>query len=188
MEYRLAFSEVPVTADDARVAALVRLARQTFCETFTHYEPADLQAYLDTALSLEAFRLELADPSNRFTEVLVGGEVGGYLKWQYPTSRYQEYVTLPARRPCLLERFYFLPAFQGRGIADVALAYCLSWARWEAGADYLYLSVWEGNFRAQSFYQKHGFRTLGSFGYPVGQQVDREFVYGRPLAGFGPAV
>jgi ribosomal protein S18 acetylase RimI-like enzyme len=181
VSYNISFRELSSGASREDLANLTGLARQTFGTTFTHYSQSDLNAYLDKALSLEALRSELEDASNRFVTVHLNGELTGYLKWQYPTTRYQEHARLPAKRPFLLERFYFLEAYQGRGIAPIALAYCLSFAKCQAGSDYIYLSVWEGNYRAQRFYQKHGFRTLGSFDYPVGSQLDREFLYGMPL-------
>ncbi len=181
MSFNVSFQEIPSQASPQEVEELTRLARRTFRSAFTHYKESDLNAYLDQALCEPTLRDELADLTNRFVYVVVNGQRAGYLKWQTPTARYQEHVHLPAERPFLLERFYFLEEFQGRGIAPIALWYCLSFAKHQAAADLVYLSVWEGNYRAQRFYQKHGFRTLGAFHYPVGEQLDQEFLYGLSI-------
>ena len=144
------------------------MASETFTNTFRHYDKADLDQYLQESLSPQALSLELAVTENQFYFVVVNGERAGYLKWIFPTRKY-------------LERFYFLPSQCGKGLGPVALAFVESYARYQAKADVLYLSVWDRNYRAQSFYQKYGFRTLGSFDYPVGDEIDHELLYFKRL-------
>src|SRR5690606_21935506 len=117
----------------------------------------------------------------QFFFVLVDGEKAGYLKWIHPTDKYLEHVNVDWKAPFLLERLYFLPSHCGQGLGSVALAFVESYARHQAGADVLYLSVWDRNYRAQRFYQKHGFRTLGSFRYPVGKELDHELLRFKKL-------
>jgi ribosomal protein S18 acetylase RimI-like enzyme len=179
--FDLGFQEISPTGTFEAVKSLSEIARFTFADTFRHYEPADLESYLEKALSPEALEKELSEPNNKFYFVTLNGILTGYLKWIFPSTVYLEHANLDCRRPFLIERFYFLPEYQGKGLADIALAFITSFAKYEAGADYLYLSVWEKNYRAQRFYQKHGFRTLASFGYPVGDVVDQEFLYGKQL-------
>lgn len=181
MSFSLSFEKI--TADDGQeiLKALSEMATFTFADTFRHYDPADLEAYLEESLSVGALREDLKKEANHYYFVILNGERVGYLKWIFPTTTYLQHVKLDYSFPLLIERFYFLPEQCGKGLAAVALAFITSFAKCEAQADFLYLSVWEKNYRAQRFYQKHGFRTLGSFDYPVGSVVDREFLYGKPL-------
>ena len=66
-------------------------------------------------------------------------------------------------------------------MAAVALQFALSHAKYQHQAAFAYLTVWEHNLRAQRFYQTHGFLTLGTIGFPVGDAVDREYLYGKVL-------
>ncbi len=181
MSYVVTFEPIGPEAPACDVQTLTSMARSTFSNTFTHYKSADLDAYLDEYLSLETIRSELADPTNGFRFVLLDGVRTGYLKWQAPTTRYRDKVKVPGKRPFLLDKLYFLQEHQGQGLGPIALAYILSFARYRAAADFVYLSVWERNYRAQKFYQEAGFRTIGSFRFPVGEALDLEFLYGMAL-------
>lgn len=163
------------------VEKLSDMARFTFCDTFRHYSEDDLNEYLKSSLSVEALRPKLNDSRNGYYFVNLNGHSTGYLKWISPSTQYLEDLQVSYDRALQLERFYFLPEYCGKGLAAIALAFVESYARYQAGADLLYLSVWEKNFRAQRFYQKHGFRSLSSFQYPVGDVVDLEFLYGKRL-------
>lgn len=183
MSFELSFQRITAKATSDTVEALREMAQSTFAHTFRHYESEDLQAYLDESLSTEALSEELQDPRNSYYFVLHHGERAGYLKWIFPSEMYLEHAPIKVQRAFQIQRFYFLPEFMGRGLAPVALAFIEGVAKYQAGADYLYLSVWDRNYRAQSFYQKHGFRTIGSFDFPVGREIDHELLYGKSLAG-----
>lgn len=171
----------PITQSLSEVEALSRMAGLTFTDTFRHYESADIESYLKNSLSPEALSKEIEAPENHFYFVLYDGERVGYIKWITPSAKYREFLPGEWRKPFLLERFYFLPEHCGKGLGQVALAFVESQAKYIAKADILYLSVWDKNYRAQSFYQKHGFRTLASFDYPVGEEIDHELLYGKKL-------
>jgi diamine N-acetyltransferase len=177
----LSFLPIRPDAPEEKLTALSEMARFTFSDTFRHYTPKDLEDYLEEKLSPQALIQDLNKPRNTFYFVVVNGQRAGFIKWTSPSTLYLEHSNIECGKAFLLERFYFLPKYCGRGLASVALEFVTSYATYEARADYLYLSVWEKNFRAQNFYQKHGFRTLGSFDYPVGSEIDREFLYGKRL-------
>lgn len=181
VSFNVSFERILPESKADVVERLSEIAKFTFCDTFRHYEKSDIDAYLAKSLSVEALSRELAEPSNFFYFVNLDGATTGYLKWIFPSTVYLEHVDLKCERPLLLERFYFLPEYCGKGLAPVALQFVQSFAQHIAQADYLYLSVWEKNFRAQRFYQKWGFRTLGCFDYPVGDVIDQEFLYGKRL-------
>lgn len=177
----MSFERILPDSDTECLEKLSEIASFTFTDTFRHYKAEDIEHYLKTSLSTEALGRELEDSSNYFYFVNRNEERTGYLKWIYPSTTYLEHADLKCKRPLLLERFYFLPEFCGTGLAPLALQFVTSFAHHHARSDFLYLSVWEKNYRAQRFYQKHGFRTYCSFDYPVGEEVDQEFLYGKRL-------
>lgn len=186
MAFELSFHQIRSDCPTEQLEALSDMARFTFAETFQHYQKSDLDDYLKNHLSVDALGREIRDQANFFYFVCLNDIRVGFIKWIYPSTKYLEHVSLDASSPMLLERFYFIPEYCGRGLAAVALEFVTSFAKYEAKADCLYLSVWEKNYRAQSFYQKHGFRTLGSFDYPVGQEIDLEFLYAKRLTSPSP--
>ncbi len=80
-----------------------------------------------------------------------------------------------------LHRLYVLQAFQGHGVGralmDAAMAEIT-----ESGAGEICLGVWEGNHRAQRFYASYGFEKAGEYGFPVGRQIDCEWILRKILA------
>jgi hypothetical protein len=51
----------------------------------------------------------------------------------------------------------------------------------ENGSRAVWLSVSEENVRAQKFYAKNGFRTVGGMNFPTGRLVLRDFVLERAV-------
>lgn len=47
--------------------------------------------------------------------------------------------------------------------------------------DSLWLSVWEKNSRAVSFYKKWGFSQVGNAVFPVGDDVQQDFIMELPV-------
>src|SRR5262245_8118439 len=46
--------------------------------------------------------------------------------------------------------------------------------------DPLYVGVWSQNLGAQRLYMRYGFVRVGQYDFPVGQQMDLEFILRRP--------
>ena len=66
--------------------------------------------------------------------------------------------------------------FTGAGIGAQLMDWALGVAR-ERGHDAVLLSVYSENFGAQRFYQRYGFGKIADITFPVGEQLDEEFLY-----------
>jgi ribosomal protein S18 acetylase RimI-like enzyme len=179
----LTFKRLLPTASQPELVAFQQVFEQTFVATFGHnYSQADLDTYRQQRLSLSALTTELLDPTANFYGFWLADALVGYAKWQVPCQKHLT-PALAQRYPkaFYLERFYFLEQAQGTGVAAVALPFALSHAKYTHQATFAYLTVWEHNLKAQHFYQNFGFRTLATVGYPVGDTVDREYLYGKNL-------
>jgi diamine N-acetyltransferase len=79
-----------------------------------------------------------------------------------------------------LSKIYVHPAAQGTGVASTLMDSALTAAADLAAG----LPVWLGtnglNARAQAFYRKHGFETVGSRTYVVGGEEHSDVVMARP--------
>lgn len=53
--------------------------------------------------------------------------------------------------------------------------------------DEIYVSVFSENPRAIRFYQKYGFEKIGEYGFPVGDQVDLEWIMRKTFKELQPA-
>lgn len=172
--------------DEDQLATLTKIARETFVDTFGHlYTTQNLDQYIKDRLSLGAIINEWSDAQTRF--YLVQDESNksvGYIKHIENSQKYLEHLPKEVERPThslLLERFYFIPEAQGKGIAHRAMQAWLERVTQDASLDALHLSVWEENVKAQRFYHRYGFDYSGTFGYIVGDQEDTEYIYMKRL-------
>ncbi len=153
---------------------LAALAERTFCDTFMHlYAPEDLQAFLAESYNVPMVETEIADPLNAWWLAMdSAGKPVGYAKLRP--------CTLPVDPPAVegaleLQKFYFLKEAQGTGLAQAMMDTLLAFA-FAHGRPFLYLNVWEENYRAQRFYTKYGFQFCGEYLFRVGNHADRELM------------
>jgi diamine N-acetyltransferase len=163
-------------ASKSDAAVLSRLAQQTFCETFTHYDPADRAAFLATHYSADVFASYLSDPKNKLWLIEDDGTPLGYAKlgaYKLPLAPTLSPVTE-------LHRLYVLKSRHGKGVGSALMETVFESAAQHAKI--LYLGVWEKNTRAQDFYKRYGFEKVGEYDYlPIGNVVDREWIMMKAL-------
>lgn len=153
-------------------AALSHFGRKTFCDTFAHlYRPEDLSAYLNRVYTPAIFLADLATPGTEFRIAEHDGVIVGFCKLGA--------VTVPIDpvppRSIELRQLYVDHGWHGSGVAATLMAWALDRAHARA-CENVYLSVYAENFRAQRFYERHGFETIGEYKFMVGQQADDEYI------------
>ena len=157
-------------ASAADLAAIDRVFRQSFCDTFAHlYAPADLAEFL-AKFTPEAWRDEFDDPRYRFRVAEAGGEVVGFVKLG-PS-------TLPIEtdaRAVELRQLYVSKEHHGSGTARVLTDWAIDQAR-SQGFEELYLTVYTDNHRAKRFYDRYGFVEVGRYDFMVGSHADEDII------------
>lgn len=153
--------------------AVAGLARDTFVETFGYlYRPEDLGAFLETSQSVAAYAPLLSD-----------ARVGIWVA----EDRHQDLVGFLTAGPCKLpapqreaaageiRQLYLRAIVQREGLGTQLLVLALEWLAAQ-GHSPLYVGVWSGNLGAQRLYARYGFEKIGEYNFPVGKQLDREFI------------
>lgn len=162
-------------ATPADAEALAAIGARTFAETFAHlYPPEDLKAFLAEAYGLDRTRKDLGDPGKVAFLVEANGQVIGYAQ-AGPCELPHPQVT-PACGE--LKRFYFLKAWQNRGMGGKLFGRVMEWLL-KDGPRHIWIGVWSENFGAQRFYERQGFAKVGEYGFRVGQTVDHEYILRR---------
>lgn len=171
----------PATLED--IPALVKVARVTFCETFTHYEPAALINFLDNHFTPEAYARFLRTPSNSLIVACEGARIIGYAK----LGEYKLPFTPHALPACELHQLYVLRGWHGKGVGKRLMEAMLHEAHQRQCRSF-YLGVWERNHHAQAFYARYGFTKVGDYHYePIGDIIDTEWIMVKSLpAHFAP--
>lgn len=166
------FSLRPALPSD--VQPLADLGHESFCAAFQHlYRPDDLDGFLKQAYAPEVVAREIADPQYVHSLADDGNRLLGYCKMQQPSGYTGE---SDARNPIALNQLYTQPDLVGRGVGAALMEWAIDEAR-DRGCDAIQLSVWSGNFGAQRFYERYGFRKIADIEFWVGSQCDEEFLF-----------
>jgi len=153
----------PCTAEDAHRLSVVAAA--TFVETYAGIvDGADIVHHCRTTHAPEAYARLLVDPVKRlFLATLDPGETPvGFLLMGDPDLPVE---TGPEDME--LTRIYALHRFHGQGLGRRLMQTAIDTAR-AAGKRRLLLAVYSRNDRANAFYDKTGFRQVGTRLFHVG--------------------
>jgi len=161
----------------ADAALLSELGARTFSETFAaDNTPEDLAAYIATWFNVAQQTSELEDPASIFLVAEVDGRAAGYAKLHDGEPE----KGVEGANPIELVRLYVSRDWLGRGVGEQLMRACIDAAR-QAGHETIWLGVWERNARAQAFYRKWDFRTVGEHMFQLGSDLQRDLLMERTL-------
>lgn len=156
------------TPGDAPLMA--EIGPRTFVETFGHlYSPDNLAAFLNNH-SEANWRTELEDPRYKVRLAEVEGGAIGFAKYGPASLPFQ-----PEGPSGELRQLYVLRPWQGTGVAAALMDWVIEEGR-RRGVAELYLSVFEDNPRAQRFYARYGFESVGHYDFMVGTHADVDII------------
>ena len=158
---------------------LADLAYVTFWDAFHDHPknaPDDLADYMAKAFGLEQIRRELSDKNSIFLLAEIDGAAAGYAKLVL------DYIEpgVVAERPIELNRLYSRQEFLGKGVGARLMEECFTLAK-ELNRDAMWLGVWEYNPRARRFYEKYGFREVGSHTFQLGSDAQTDFLMQKEI-------
>lgn len=140
-----------VTLND--IEQLQKIGKLTFSETFSgENSEEDMKKYLDENFSIEKLNDELNNKDSEFYFAVLDHAVIGYLKLNFGASQ----TELKDNKALEIERIYVPKEYHGQKVGQVLYEKAVEIAK-QKDADYVWLGVWEENFRALSFYRKNGF-------------------------------
>jgi ribosomal protein S18 acetylase RimI-like enzyme len=168
------------TADDAgRLAALAAVTFPLACPPSS--SPEDIAAHLANTLSEGHFQGYLADPDVTVLVIDDGGALRGYsLLVNRPAHDPDVAAALTLAPSVELSKCYVHPDHHGLGAAAELMHASLQAAAASGGAG-VWLGVNSQNARAHRFYEKSGFRKVGSKSFRLGTTVEHDFVLERAL-------
>ncbi|PVX85018.1 GNAT family N-acetyltransferase [Paraburkholderia unamae] len=160
---------------------LAELKRDTFRETFLSdgygidYSPSDLARYESENYSPETVMDQLRDHRNRTWVVESDdGALAGYAQVGPCKLPHPEVTEGSAE----IYQIYIRRSAQGTGVGRALFGAALEYLALERPGP-VWLGVWSGNTRAIAFYEKAGFRRVGTYDFKVGEAIDLEFIYCR---------
>ena len=165
------------TCDLSDLDALQNIARQTYDDTFRSLnEPANMDAYLASAFSRKRLQAELKNAHSSFFFLVSNVDTAGYLKLNEAAAQ----TDLHDPSSLEMERVYVRREFQGLGLGKMLIDKALETAR-QRGRRFVWLGVWEKNANAIAFYEKMGFRTIGTHDFFMGSERQTDLIMRREV-------
>lgn len=161
----------------ADIKKLQEIGRTTFSEAFAAVNSEEnMKEYLEKGFSEEKLTGELRNQDSQFYFALLNGKVIGYLKINIGQAQ-TEKLNLDALE---IERIYLLKAFYGQKVGQLLYQKAIDIAL-EMQASYVWLGVWEENYRALRFYEKNGFTPFGKHKFWLGDDEQTDLMMKKVL-------
>ena len=161
----------------ADIKKLQEIGRTTFSEAFADVNTeANMKDYLEKGFSEEKLKGELNNQDSQFYFALLDGKAIGYLKINIGQAQTEK------QNPDALEieRIYLLKAFYGQKVGQLLYQKAIDIAL-EIQASYVWLGVWEENYRALRFYKKNGFTPFGKHKFWLGDDEQTDLMMKKVL-------
>lgn len=159
-----------VKREDIKI--LEEISKKTFSETFSEQNTEeDMFKYLNDSFSPEKLTCELSDKNSQFYFAIFNNEIIGYSKLNHGESQ----TDIQDDNAIELERIYVLKMFQGKKAGQALLENAINIAMQE-NANYLWLGVWENNYKAISFYRKNGFIEFSTHRFILGDDIQTDIL------------
>jgi len=154
------------------------LGAKTFYDTFAKDNtPENIDAHLKKSFSPEIQTSEISHPDNVFLIAELDDIPVGYAQLiLHSTDK-----AIGAIHPLEIRRIYASKEYIGKGIGPELMKASIEEAR-QQSCDCVWLGVWEKNPRAIAFYEKWGFRKVGTHTFAVGEDPQNDFVMELRLA------
>ncbi|KAF2516939.1 GNAT family N-acetyltransferase [Flavobacterium zhairuonense] len=160
------------------IAKLQDIGRKTFSETFAEVNSEENMAkYLEESFAAEKLSAELKNESSYFYLAELDEKIIGYLKLNTGDAQTEK----QEKNALEIERIYVAKEFHGKKVAQELYAQALQIAE-EINASFIWLGVWEKNFRAVSFYTKNGFTQFDTHIFKLGDDEQTDFMMKKVLS------
>jgi ribosomal protein S18 acetylase RimI-like enzyme len=149
---------------------LADISRTTFDDAFRAQNTEEnMKVYMDSAFSRDKLIKELENEESEFFFAYLKDSIIGYFK----INTGQAQTEIHDKSSLELERFYLLKDFIGKDFGKQMLKKVINLAG-KKNLKYIWLGVWEKNYRALKFYRKNGFTKFGEHFFIMGKdkQID----------------
>ena len=159
------------------VAAVRELAIEVYTDTFAeHNTPENLEAFFKDSYELEKFREEFYEPDSVLYVALDDLKIIGFLRLR-KCAEVDKYL---GTNHIELHRLYIHRDYHGSAVSKMFMEEALAYAK-ACKHEWIWLGVWEKNFRAQKFYTKWGFEQFGEHVFQMGDDPQIDWLLKKKL-------
>jgi ribosomal protein S18 acetylase RimI-like enzyme len=160
-----------------KIEVLQKLCIQTFTETFGNDNTKEqLQEYFDKSYNLSVLKSDIESKESDTYFILLNNKEVGYLKVNWGNEQTEKKLESGFE----IQRIYILKEYQSRGLGKKLFEFSLEKAK-ESNCEWVWLGVWEKNYKAQNFYKKFGFEKFSEHIFAVGDKKDCDWLLRKKL-------
>ena len=161
-----------VKVDGSDLEKLQSISVKTFSDTFSPTNSKEnLDGYIEENMSLQNLELELNNPGSDFYFAKLDKQIVGYLKLNFGTAQTEKFDENATE----IHRIYVLEEFQGKKVGDFLLRNTKKIAE-NKNSNFIWLGVWEENYKAIGFYEKQGFETFEKHDFKLGNDMQTDLI------------
>lgn len=153
-----------------QVPAMQHVAISSYTDTFADSNtPENLKAFFESTYNLPQLEREFHESGSKLYLALDETEVVGFVRLRQSN----EVVSYLGENTIELQRLYVLTSAQGKSVGKLLMEQSLDYARTNK-FEWIWLGVWEKNYKAQKFYERWGFERFSEHTFWMGDdpQVD----------------
>ena len=160
-----------------KIEILQKIAIQTFTETFGFDNTKEqLQEYFEKSYNLSILKSDIESQESDTYFIISNNKEVGYLKVNWGKEQTEKELDSGFE----IQRIYILKEYQGKGFGKKLFEFSLEKAK-ESKCEWVWLGVWEKNYKAQNFYKKYGFEKFSEHIFSVGDKNDTDWLMRKKL-------
>ena len=168
-----------IRADISHAAIVGTIGKKSFRRAFEHLfiNKEELLEYLENTYCPVKLAKSLRDEDNVYLLAFYDGAPAGFAKIKkYSLNEHIESVAQVE-----LQKIYVLQEYHGLGVGSDLLKEVRNVAK-EVCPDYIWLDTHISNEKAIRFYEKNGFRKIGTYHFTIGSQTFEYHVMGLAVS------
>jgi ribosomal protein S18 acetylase RimI-like enzyme len=159
------------------IPELRQVAITTYQDTFSKFNtPENMQSFFEQAYNLNTLTNELHEEHSKLLIALDDNKIAGFARMRES----DEVRDVLGDNTVELQRLYVLTSAQGKSIGKLLMQNALHYAA-ENKYEWIWLGVWERNFKAQEFYKKWGFEKFSEHTFWQGNDPQIDWLLKRKL-------
>ena len=163
--------------DITEAATLLAYSRKTFYDFFAHLnDPANMEVYSSIAFTEQNMQEQLTDPNSDFYFAMIDDQLAGYLKLNFGDAQ----TEFKDKNALEIERIYVSGEHHGKKIGKQLLNFAIEIAL-NKNFDYVWLGVWEHNYKAIGFYEHAGFEAFSSHEFLLGNDRQKDLLMKKKI-------
>jgi GNAT superfamily N-acetyltransferase len=159
-------------AEPKDIPLLLKVSIETQMDTFADQNtPEIMAAHIRDSYDPAKFEKEFYEPDTAFYIAWDENDLAGFLRLRV-TDEAQKYLGANAME---IHRLYVTRAYQGKGVGFALMQHAIQYGR-NRKFDWLWLGVWEKNYKAQQFYERCGFTRFAEHVFWMGPDPQNDWL------------